>query len=143
MHPNLSWDSDIMSRASPVTLPAGQAKHNTHSSDCMDCHRGAGYQYIIHIHLRTHTHTHAATHIFKSSHFIISVAGLGSHTSRRCLGLFLHCHQIPSSPPVCYLLIHIHVESDPHQRAPLPVGGAERPSSKENTLKHKYTPSNP
>ena len=73
--------------ASPVTLPAGQAKHNTHRRDCMDYHRGLAINTLFisiwrdtlwgkaHTHPRTHTHT------FKFRHFIISATGLRSHTS--------------------------------------------------------------
>lgn len=73
-HTHLSRDCDIMCCASPVTLPAGQAKHNTHSWDCIDYHRGlaintlfisiwrdtlwgeANAHPLSHTHPRTHTH---------------------------------------------------------------------------------------
>ncbi len=135
MHPHPSWDCDIMCCASPVTLPAGQAKNNTHRRDCVDYHRGLAINTLFisiwrdtlwgeadpHTHPHTHTHTHTHTYL-NSATLSYQWQGWEVIHPRRCSGLFLHCHQIPRLSPVCYLLIHIHVESDLRQRAPLQGG---------------------
>lgn len=129
--------------ASPVTLPAGQAKHNTLRQNCMGYRRGLAMNTLFisiwrdtqvkHAGTRTHTYSNSATLSYQWQ-------GWEVIHPPRCSGLFLHCHQISRVSPVCYVLIHIHVESHLCQKAPLLGWGGgvvqEDPEARKTHLKH-------
>lgn len=155
MHPHLSWDCDIMCCASPVTLPAGQAKHNTHTDEIVWTTTGGWlsihYSYPsdgTHCearHTLTPTHAHTNTHTYIQIQPLYHISGRAGKSYIPVYALVFSCTVIkfPRLSPVCYLLIHIHVESDLCQRALLQggwmvVGGARKTHSKHT---HTHKPS--
>lgn len=114
--------------SSPVTLPAGPAKHNTHRWGCVHSHRGAGYQYIIHIHLMGHTPRLTHTHIQMGPLYHISGRAETPYTPVDALLLSCTVIRFPDSPP-CVTSSFIFMRSALCQRPPLLGGGASDPEA--------------